>query len=86
MKKNDHYVSTSCLLSVWVYGKNKPSLVITSFQFPMSEYIKDPTTASGWRIVSHETPLGVASDASNLNPDAMEEVFEGGSDIEPDME
>lgn len=52
----------------------------------MSEYIKDPTTASGWRIVSHETPLGVASDASNLNPDAMEEVFEGDSDIEPDME
>lgn len=86
MKKNDHYVSTLCLLSVWVYGKNKSSLVLTYFQFPMSEYIKDSTTASGWHIISHDTQLGVASDASNLNPDAMEEVAEGGSDIEPDVE
>lgn len=55
-------------------------------QFPMSEYVKDPTTASGWRTISYETQIGVAPDAVNLNPDAMDEAAEGGpSDIEPDM-
>lgn len=57
----------------------------------MSEYLKDPSTAAGWRTVSHrkgEDKLGVAPDAANLNPDAMdEEGLEGGlSDAEPDAE
>lgn len=52
----------------------------------MSEYVKDPTIASGWRTISYETQIGVAPDAVNLNPDAMDEAAEGGpSDIEPDM-
>ncbi|KAJ5996010.1 hypothetical protein N7522_007670 [Penicillium canescens] len=55
--------------------------------FPMSEYIKDPTVPAGWRTVSYETQIGVAPDAANLNPEAMDEGVEGGgSDIEPDME
>ncbi|CAG8292399.1 unnamed protein product [Penicillium nalgiovense] len=55
--------------------------------FPMSEYVKDPTSASGWRTISYETEIGVAPDAANLNPDAMDEAAEGGaSDIEPDMQ
>ncbi|KAJ5769601.1 Pro-apoptotic serine protease [Penicillium odoratum] len=58
--------------------------------FPMSEYLKDPSVAAGWRTVSHSKPnekLGVAADAVNLNPDAMDEGLEGGgSDMEPDME
>lgn len=56
----------------------------------MSEYLKDPSVPAGWRTISHEkseVKLGVSPDAANLNPDAMDEVFEGGaSDIEPDME
>lgn len=55
----------------------------------MSEYIKDPSAAAGWRTISHDKPedkLGVAPDAANLNPDAMDEEFEVGSDIEPDAE
>ncbi|KAF3389430.1 Pro-apoptotic serine protease [Penicillium rolfsii] len=54
--------------------------------FPMSEYIKDPSVEAGWRTISHDK-LGAASDAANLNPDAMDEGGEaGGSDVEPDME
>lgn len=56
----------------------------------MSEYIKDTSVAAGWRTVSHDKPNtkpGVAPDTANLNPDAMDEGFEGGgSDLEPDME
>ena len=63
---------------------------IVSIQFPMSEYVKDPTVAAGWRTVSHEKSddkHGVAPDAANLNADAMDEGFEGGaSDMEPDLE
>ncbi|KAJ5272941.1 Pro-apoptotic serine protease [Penicillium angulare] len=58
--------------------------------FPMSEYLKDPSVEAGWRTISHGKPedkLGVAPDAANLNPDAMDEGMEGGgSDMEPDME
>ncbi|KAJ5930233.1 Pro-apoptotic serine protease [Penicillium verhagenii] len=58
--------------------------------FPMSEYLKDPSVAAGWRTISHDKTdekLGVAPDAANLNPDAMDEGLEGGaSDMEPDME
>ncbi|OQE18348.1 hypothetical protein PENSTE_c018G02255 [Penicillium steckii] len=58
--------------------------------FPMSEYIKDPSSEAGWSTVSHgksETKRGVSSDAANLNPDAMDEGMEDGiSDVEPDME
>ncbi|KAJ5606595.1 nuclear serine protease [Penicillium lagena] len=56
--------------------------------FPMSEYKKDPSHPSGWRTISHEDvdKLGAAPDAANLNPDAMDEEFHGGSDIEPDAE
>ncbi|KAJ5623583.1 Pro-apoptotic serine protease [Penicillium lividum] len=58
--------------------------------FPMSEYLKDPSVAAGWRTISHgklNEKLGVAADAVNLNPDAMDEGLEGGgSDMEPDME
>jgi hypothetical protein len=52
----------------------------------MSEYVKDPTVPAGWRTISYETQIGVAPDAANLNPEAMDEGVEGGSDIEPDME
>jgi hypothetical protein len=55
----------------------------------MSEYIKDPSVEAGWRTISHDKieGLGAASDAANLNPDAMDEGGEaGGSDVEPDME
>lgn len=56
----------------------------------MSEYLKDSSVAAGWRTVSHDRPdekLGVAADAANLNPDAMDEGLEGGgSDMEPDVE
>ncbi|KAJ5651712.1 Pro-apoptotic serine protease [Penicillium longicatenatum] len=58
--------------------------------FPMSEYLKDPSVAAGWRTISHNKPnekQGIAADAANLNPDAMDEGLEGsGSDMEPDME
>jgi hypothetical protein len=60
-----------------------------TYQFPMSEYIKDPSVEAGWRTISHDKVEGVgaASDAANLNPDAMDEGGEaGGSDVEPDME
>jgi hypothetical protein len=81
MKKNDHYVSFhlfSCFSRV--------SLLNNVFQFPMSEYIKDPSVEAGWRTISHDK-LGAASDAANLNPDAMDEGGEaGGSDVEPDVE
>ena len=49
----------------------------------MAEYIKDPSKESGWRIISHEK-AGATSDNA-VNPDAMQEGFEDGSDIEPDM-
>lgn len=56
----------------------------------MSEYLKDSSVPAGWRTISYEKPedkIGVAPDAANLNPDAMDEVFEGGaSDAEPDVE
>lgn len=55
----------------------------------MSEYIKDPSVEAGWRTISHDKTegLGAASDAANLNPDAMDEGgAPGGSDVEPDME
>ncbi|KAJ5220492.1 Pro-apoptotic serine protease [Penicillium chermesinum] len=60
--------------------------------FPMSEYIKDPSVAAGWRTVSHDTSdknrkPGVSPDTANLNPDAMDEGQDGGgSDVEPDPE
>ncbi|KAJ5679895.1 Pro-apoptotic serine protease [Penicillium macrosclerotiorum] len=58
--------------------------------FPMSEYIKDPSTSAGWRTVSHDKrgdKLGASPDAVNLNFDAMDEGLEdGGSDMEPDFE
>ncbi|GLA33027.1 hypothetical protein AnigIFM63326_001897 [Aspergillus niger] len=57
--------------------------------FPMSEYIKDQSQPSGWRTVSHDKDKykdGIAPDAANLNPDAMDEGFDGVSDIEPDLE
>lgn len=79
MKKNDHYVShiyhVRLCLNVYIYTN------ITS-QFPMSEYIKDPSAPAGWRTVSHDK-AGAASDTV-LNPDAMQEGYEGGSDVEPD--
>lgn len=65
-------------------------LISGVIQFPMSEYIKDPSVEAGWSTVSHgksETKQGVSSDAANLNPDAMDEGGDGGaSDVEPDME
>ena len=48
----------------------------------MSEYIKDPTQESGWRIISHEK-VGATSDNA-LNPDAMQEEFDHEGDVEPD--
>lgn len=55
----------------------------------MSEYIKDPSTPAGWRTISHDkhdAKRGIAPDAANLNPDAMDEEFQGGSDVEPAAE
>lgn len=84
MKKNDHYVSHSVpLVSPWSFS------LTNRYQFPMSEYIKDPSVEAGWRTISHDKVEGVgaASDAANLNPDAMDEGGEaGGSDVEPDMD
>lgn len=81
MKKNDHYVS------LYLYTKIELEPRSNIQQFPMSEYVKDPTSASGWRTISYETEIGVAPDAANLNPDAMDEAAEGGaSEIEPDMQ
>lgn len=68
----------------------RASLTMRDEQFPMSEYLKDPSVPAGWRTVSYEKPedkIGVSPDTANLNPDAMDEVFEGGgSDVEPDVE
>lgn len=52
--------------------------------FPMSEYIKDPSTPAGWRTISYDK-AGSASDGVP-DPDAMQEGYEGGSDIEPDLD
>jgi hypothetical protein len=44
----------------------------------MSEYIKDPARPLGWKTVSYDKDKhrdGVAADAANLNPDAMNEDF-----------
>ncbi|RMJ26944.1 hypothetical protein PHISP_02193 [Aspergillus sp. HF37] len=46
--------------------------------FPMSEYIKDPARPLGWKTMSYDKDKhrdGVAADAANLNPDAMNEDF-----------
>ena len=83
MKKNDHYVS---LYLTFIHHNKKLEPRANFQQFPMSEYVKDPASASGWRTISYETEIGVAPDAANLNPDAMDEAAEGGaSEIEPDM-
>ena len=52
----------------------------------MSEYIKDESHRLGWKSISHDKKDkdGVDADASNLNPDAMDEGLEGVSDVEPD--
>ncbi|GKZ94890.1 hypothetical protein AnigIFM59636_008621 [Aspergillus niger] len=68
----------------WVVTMKK-----NDYYFPMSRYIKDQSQPSGWRTVSHDKDKykdGIAPDAANLNPDAMEEGFDGVSDIEPDLE
>lgn len=55
----------------------------------MSQYIKDPSHPAGWRTVSHAQDKykdGIDPDVANLNPDAMDEVFDEISDIEPDTE
>lgn len=55
----------------------------------MSEYLKDPSAPQGWRTVSHDKDKhrdGAAPDAANLNPDAMDEGFDGVSDVEPEAE
>ena len=54
----------------------------------MSEYIKDPAHPAGWKTVSHDKDKykdGIAPDAANLNPDAMDEGFEDVSEIEPEV-
>jgi hypothetical protein len=57
-------------------------------QFPMSQYVKDPSTPLGWRTISYlksMTRRGIEPDNTNLNADAMvEERDGGGSDVEPD--
>jgi hypothetical protein len=58
-------------------------------QFPMSEYVKDPSQPLGWRTVSHDRDRhkdGITPDAANLNPDAMDEVYEEVSDVEPEVD
>ncbi|KAL4867892.1 hypothetical protein BDV12DRAFT_186308 [Aspergillus spectabilis] len=54
--------------------------------FPMSEYIKEESQPLGWKSISHDRKHkdGVDADVANLNPDAMDEGFEGGSDLEPE--
>lgn len=55
-------------------------------QFPMSEYIKDPSAPEGWRSISHDKEL-LRLDSDNLNADAMDEGRDDGiSDMEPDGE
>jgi hypothetical protein len=52
----------------------------------MSEYVKDDSKPLGWDSISHDQKHkdGVAPDVANLNPDAMDEGFEGASEIEPE--
>ena len=55
----------------------------------MSEYLKDPSQPCGWRTVSHNKSKhkdGITPDVANLNPDAMEQGYDGASDIEPEAE
>lgn len=55
----------------------------------MSEYVKDPSQPLGWRTVSHDRDRhkdGITPDAANLNPDAMDEVYEEVSDVEPEVD
>lgn len=80
MKKNDHYVG---------YLFSSVGYLLTAGQFPMSEYVKDPSQPLGWRTVSHERDRhkdGITPDAANLNPDAMDEVYEEVSDVEPEVD
>lgn len=80
MKKNDHYVS----LQVCHFPGTSSNVME---QFPMSEYIKDSSVPAGWRTISYDKPEDNSTDAANLNPEAMDEVFEGGaSDVEPDTD
>lgn len=46
-----------------------------NIQFPMSEYVKDPTSALGWRTISHtpDRKLRDTYDTNNPNADAMME-------------
>jgi len=59
-------------------------------QFPMSEYIKDPSAPEGWRTITYEKGKekhGSPADTTNLNADAMSEgMDEGYSDVEPDVD
>lgn len=67
-----------------------PANHLVMIQFPMSEYVKDPSSPLGWKTISHDAnkaKLGAMPDAPNLNPDAMDEGGEGGgSDAEPDVD
>ncbi|RDH26873.1 trypsin-like serine protease [Aspergillus welwitschiae] len=68
----------------WVVTMKK-----NDYYFPMSKYIKGRSQPSGWRTVCHDKDKykdGIAPDAANLNPDAMDEGFDGVSDIDPDLE
>ncbi|WEW62006.1 hypothetical protein PRK78_007506 [Emydomyces testavorans] len=58
--------------------------------FPMSEYVKDPSAALGWRTISYDrgTARPGMGEMANLNADAMDEgPGEGNNnDVEPDVE
>jgi hypothetical protein len=61
------------------------SVFLMLVQFSMSEYVKDSTTDSGWKVVTYPTADEAGADTLNLTADAMDEGgAEGGSDIEPD--
>lgn len=62
-------------------------MLTLSGQFPMSEYVKDPTAPEGWKTISYDGKKrrGDMGDTDNLNADAMEEGCDDGmSDVEPD--
>jgi pro-apoptotic serine protease NMA111 len=103
MKKNDHYVGFSYSLvlsfpfppSLSFLSFSLPpqfgtyfKVLTRSSQFPMSEYVKDPSSPEGWRMVSYEKgqqKYGGVADTTYLNADSMDEGAGGGNtDMECD--
>lgn len=88
MKKNDHYVSFINYLPHYLAHSPSKRSITNQKQFPMSEYIKDPSAPLGWRIVSYTPdaePRGKIADVNNVNADSMmEDVNDDAGELEPE--